>query len=120
MKLTKEELQKQANEAWEKLREIEDREWREKNRDLVGKCFKYPNNYGSGYPGWWLYAKVTEAKARMGVKCFQFQTDCNGTIDIERARMAPHIGSDNWKPIPVSEFNRAWAATKKRIAGMKP
>lgn len=121
----KESLQQIIQAARVRLGTIEHREAVAAMKPLVGKCFKYRNNYSlpkkpSDY--WWLYLKIIAAKDGSAIT-FEFQTDQYGKVNIEPRQThynrapGPERG---YQPISVGEFDRAWKAVQKRVAGWKP
>lgn len=82
------------------------------NKALIGKCQRYRNSYGSGSPDWWLYRKILSVDGNY-CTAFNFQTDCNGKVEIERERHG-HLGS-GWQVIPDTEYEARWADLLKLI-----
>jgi hypothetical protein len=90
--------------------------------NFLGKCFKYRNSYScpqGDKDRWWLYAKVISVDARGEVKAFQFQTDKYGKLAIEASYRITH-SLGGYIPITAGEFNKAWRAVQKRVAGWQP
>ena len=125
MSQSKEQLQATINEARRKLSGIEYREAKERVAPLVGKCFRYRNSYSvpqkpSDY--WWLYVKIIGTRGASAIT-FEFQTDKDGKLFIE-----PSLEHYNrfpsadrgYQSISSTEFNRAWQAVQKLVAGWKP
>lgn len=113
---TKEQLERAIAPLKEQLDRLRDAERRAESKKLVGRYFKYRNCYScpekeSDY--WWLYVKVTGADAS-----FQFQTDRYGRVEIEPDHYFNYSGQ--YVEITAKEFNAAWGALLKRVAGLKP
>lgn len=119
---TRDELLAENAAIMAQINAMDEKAERERNKDLLGKCFKYHNSYGGDRPKWWMYARVLEIPTRWGGKCFTFQTDCDGKIEVEPggSRMAPSAHSPNWLPISLSEFSAAWRVVQRRIAKGMP
>lgn len=115
------ELRALIREANRSLGRIEDREVMERNRALLGKCFRYRNCSSGGKPSWWLYAKVTEVRGR-NIFTFEFQDMkiFEGTIQIglRRSYYSHMIGG--FQPISVAAFDKAWRALRHRISSQRP
>jgi hypothetical protein len=103
------------------LNKLRDAETRAQSQALVGKCFKYRNNYScpskpSDY--WWLYIKVTGLSGTWP-KTFEFQVDKYSRIEIktDTTRIRPDGG---YVEISSKEFADAWKRLQRRIATTKP
>lgn len=88
---------------------------RENLLPLVGKYFKYWNNYGVGGKsrGWWLYAQVTGVDAVPMCTGWTFQRDENGSFEIQtesRSTITIRPEGSGWEEIGPSEF---WMAAKQ-------
>lgn len=116
---SKEDLQLTIARAQAQLNKILDAEQLEKNRALVGKCFKYPNNcYSlpkkpSDY--WPVYQKITSADYG-GCNAMEFQTDSHGGITIKFKTWAHQSG---YVPITHAEFEKAWRKVQSKVAKHK-
>lgn len=115
---TEAQLRKIARDANEKLAAIEDQRKLAENLKLVGRHFKYRNSYScprkpSDY--WWLYTKVIGADAR-GLRCFEFQIDRYGKIEIEPQKHGHHMAGH--VEIDESEFRQAWGRLLHRVDHM--
>lgn len=120
MPKTKEQLHAEMVRARRAYDRVEAAERYAKNKPLVGQCFKVRNCYSSPQKPsdyWWLYVKLLRIDG-YHFQAFSFQTDKHGRIEIRTSDY--HAGTDGCISISAAEFNRAWSATKKRIAGMKP
>ena len=115
MNQTAEQLRKIASEAAAKAWAAEAKERDAANRAVIGKTFKFSNSYGSG-SRWWLYTRVTDVKDG-NIVAFQFETDSLGEIHIKPSTIRMQI-SDGYLPIKKSEFDRAWKAVARKIAGL--
>jgi hypothetical protein len=121
---TEEQLEAEIAPLQRQLARLRDAETKKESEAVVGRCYKYRNSYScpkvpSDY--WWLYAKVTKVGDYWPVT-FEFQTDKDGRIDIQTRDCSVGIGKEGngYIEIPSKEFNAAWRALQKRIAGMKP
>lgn len=120
--LTKDELKQQEREINRRLHAIRDAERFEENKGLVGKTYRYRNNYScpekpSDY--WWLYAKVQKIDKHGHLTVFEFQTDKHGTVTTRTDDYRMHM-RDGYQPIPVAKFNKAWRDLQRKIAATKP
>lgn len=100
------------------LWEIEKQEAEERNRSLIGKCFKYRNSYSCPQEDkdyWWMYMKVSGVSGT-SLRVWRFQTDKYGKVDIEPDTMFSqemiHIGRHE---IPLAEFDAAWREIMERL-----
>jgi len=112
------ELEEREREIRTELYRLRGIETQERNRSLVGRCFKYRNSYScpekpSDY--WWMYTKVMKLKGA-NIICWQFQTDRDGKIEIEFARSYYNHMVGDQVEISESEFNKAWRSIQKKIA----
>lgn len=102
---------------------LEAKQRADENVKLIGKCFKYRNSYScpnGDANKWWLYVKVTKVTSRGEMNAFQFQTDIYGKLEIEADHRVPLSFSGGYMPITAGEFNKAWRAVQKRVAGFHP
>lgn len=115
----KEKLRAQMAPIRAELQRIEDAEAKAKSVALVGRCFKYRNCYSCPKPEdyWWLYIKVVGMGEYWPV-AFEFQTDKDGRINIKKEDCFSRL--DGYTEISAKEFNAAWRAVQKRIAGTQP
>lgn len=114
---TKDQLEAEISPLQAALQRLRNAEQSAEAKALVGKCFKYRNNYGSDCPGWWLYSKVTKAGEYWPI-CFSFEETSRQMIEV---KYEDHYhGTGNWKEITPKEFNAAWKALQRKLAGMKP
>ena len=103
-------------EALERLAMIPDLE-----KNVIGKFFKYRNNYGGDDKGWWLYQYVIGFSGpdfnipNPTFKVFSFQTCTDGRTEIRHEKYSFHssIGPDQ---ITRGEFMRAYEKMLKIIA----
>jgi len=104
----KQELEKAIDDARLKLVAIETKEKIDKNKNLIGKCFKYKNFYS--YPNddeyWWLYAKILSLDEYGSMSGIAFQTDINSKIEIEKRTFFSDFSG--YTEIPNKEFYNAW------------
>ncbi len=73
-----EELTQQAAKINDEIDKIKTKEWLAKNRKMIGKCFKYRNNYScpeTDADYWWLYSRVIAVDDDGGLIAFEFQTE---------------------------------------------
>lgn len=54
------------------------------NRELIGRCFKYKNSYGSESDDWWLFIKVVGTTETGGMITLEIQETSTGKIEITR------------------------------------
>lgn len=106
--MSQEELVAQAARACNELSRREDVAAEEENRLLVGKCFKFRNNYSvqlkpSDY--WWLYRKVLAVNGRT-VTVLDFQT--YNYVHVTVQEQATFCAMADRIQIPVKEFDAAW------------
>jgi hypothetical protein len=89
----------------------------EKARKLVGRYFKYSNNFGTE-ESWWLYVFVKGASDRYGssVSTISFEKDIHGKIQIEDFYKPSQVfKSNNYLEIERAEFLLAWEKIKTEI-----
>lgn len=105
-----EQLERQRAELNERISEIREAEAEKVSAQLVGRCFKYRNNYScpeTDADYWWLYFKVTgfEGARLTGVS---FQRDVYGEM-----RVDPNAGAYNhmseYVEVDSTEYVRARA-----------
>lgn len=90
-----------------------------KMRKMIGKCFKYRNNFGSGCKGWWMYSKILDVWEGSYIVC-TCQRDANGVITIETRRFV--LGSSDYLfqyKITKAQFNAAINRGLKILEKMK-
>lgn len=119
---TKEQLEAELRPIQQALADLRDKETLAASKALVGKCFKYHNNYScpeKPIDYWWLYIKVVRVGDYWPVT-FEFQTDKHGHITIKTNDCCVITGKDGYVPITSREFDAAWAKVQKKIAGTKP
>ncbi len=115
---TLEQWKEQEHEANRAIARLRDEERRAENAALVGKTFKYRNNYScpkkpSDY--WYLYVKVTGMNRDGSLKLFTFETDKYRHIVIGVDRHMYGL-DESYKPISAAEYRKALAALKARVA----
>jgi hypothetical protein len=118
-KSRKQELQAQIKKLNRELGAIESAESEADNQQYIGRFFKVRNNYScpekpSDY--WWVYMTVVSAEAYT-LKCFEFQTDSRGCIDIRPTDIHSTL-SRCYVEIKKSEFARAWRELLSRVESM--
>jgi len=100
-------------------REAERAAERDKLLPLMGRYFKYRNNYGiSGKGGWWLYAHVTGVDGTPMCTGWTFQRDENGRIEIEpngRSTITIRPEGSGWQEIKAAEFWKAAEQIKASV-----
>jgi len=117
----KKQIEKEILELRTELNAITDAEDAPKEDALVGKCFKYRNNYSmpemeSDY--WWLYAKIIAKRPDGGLHVFQFQTDKDGKITIEPDDFHVWQHFDHgYIEIMQLEFSEAFRELVERMVG---
>ena len=115
----KEELRKRIETDMAEFHKITEAETQEANSLLIGKCYKYRNSYSlpeepDDY--WWVYTLIVGAEGS-SLKVFRFQTDRNGTIEIETDLDLPAL-TESYQEIGRTEFLQAWANLQKQIRSM--
>jgi len=118
----KEQLERQARAVNQKLHAIRDAERYAENEALVGKTFRYRNNYScpekpSDY--WWLYARVQGIDSSGYLTVFCFETDKYGAVKISTDKYRFHM-NDGYQPVSVAKFNKAWRDLQRKIAKTRP
>lgn len=121
----KEGLQQIIRAARGRLGDIEHKERVADLRKKVGQCFKYRNNYScpakpSDY--WWMYIKIIEARDGEAI-CFEFQIDRYGHLTVKPRANNYSIepsADRGYTPISNADFDKAWKAAQKKVAGWKP
>jgi hypothetical protein len=108
-----------ANEA---VGRIQDMEREERNLALVGKFFRYRNNFScpekpSDY--WWLYVHVLRMEKGGHLIAHQFQTDSHGSITIVFKNYYSGISS-GYNEIEQRVFVLAWKKLQARISSYRP
>ena len=113
-KLEKEQLQKTINQARSRLMKIEERELFAKHKDLLGRCFRYRNNYSCPKPNehWWVFLRVRKVSGRW-IYTDQFQTDYNGNSRIEPRVLMSNL-TEGWQEISPSKYRAALDQLFKR------
>ena len=117
-----EELEQTIKAANRKLCAIRDAERAAENAKLVGKCFRYRNNYSlpeGPKDGWWLYGKALRVTENGSLIMHQFQTDKYGNLDVKFDE-TKYYHMNGWQPISAGEFTKAWRAVQKKIASTTP
>ena len=116
---TKEQVQQDINPLRAELDAIETAERKIAHLALVGKCFRYRNSYGGGYPSWWLYAKVTDT-GDWRPQCFTFELTSRNKVEIDlKSDHNVHPGN-GWQEITAKQFNAEWRKVQKRLCKLKP
>lgn len=113
----KKELQATVKKALGEFEQIESAERKERNRALIGKCFKYHNSYScpekpADY--WWLYARVAGLVEDGWLKVWTFEKNGYGKWEIE-FDTTRYGAFENYTPIPLSEFLSQWKKAVKEI-----
>lgn len=106
-------LQRRFNEARAELELIEHKERRERNKALVGTCYKYRNAGHGSEERWWLYIKVTRMSddGRWPEAIF-FQKTTYGTLEICEKSFTPGSG---YQEISQDELAKAWREFLKDV-----
>lgn len=93
-------LKRQRDEAAVQIRAFEDAERARASSELIGKCYKYSNSYGSG-DRWWLYMRITGVGDHwpMGVK---FEHTSSDECRISRESFI--VVNDGYIEITTAEF----------------
>lgn len=101
------------------LNEIEDAEQKEINKTLIGKCYKYRNNYScpeSDSDYWYIYARMIRIDEDGLLVAVRFQIDRNGRIEIEEDTdfTSQHYAS-SWIEIQSEEYLEAMSKASAGI-----
>lgn len=105
--------------------QIDERELAPKRRALVGKCFRYRNNYSCPVKPtdyWWLWTRITGLDGA-SLMCLQVQCDKYGKIIIETCSIPSFNGTmreAGYQPVTRQQFKRACAgllATARKMIG---
>lgn len=118
----KEELQHEERRINKRLHAIRDAERHEANRALVGKTFRYHNNYSCPEKPrdyWWIYAKVQKCAKDGYLTVFMFETDKYGAVRIRTEKYMNYM-SDGYQPIAPAKFAKAWRDLQRKIGITKP
>lgn len=117
-KLTLEQAREVLNAHRDAEREVE----RQERLALVGRYFKYWNNYGVGgkTSGWWLYAQVTGVDELAWATGRAFQISEDGNVEVMTSRACATIKKgtksyDGWTEITAADFWKAWRQTQREI-----
>lgn len=111
----------QARQVIDAHRQAEREAERAELQRLVGRYFKYWNNYGvSGKDGWWLYAQVTGVDEIAWCTGRSFQVTEDGNVEVMTSRACATIKKgqrsvDGWTEISAAEFWKAWQQTQRAI-----
>jgi len=116
----KEKLERQIGPLMNKLQKIRDKESREENKKLIGRCGRYLNSYGNDRPDWWLYRKVMGLTKSGGLNVFSFQETCLNVIKIEHKDYAMGASDTLGVKITEKQFQVAWDKMQKKIEGLEP
>lgn len=116
----KEKLERQIGPLVRKLNKLKEKEKCEDNENLVGRCGRYRNSYGSDRPSWWLYRKVMSLTSDNGLNVFSFQEDCLGELKIKPKDCAMGESCTLGDKISEKQFQAAWALMKKKIEAIEP
>lgn len=98
-------MREEAERLRNELYKLDQQRAEERNRKLVGKCFKYRNSYSAPSAGWWLYAKVNRVEGSF-CEAMQFEKTELGEFQIYPAKL--FTSADNWQEIPFGEFVSEW------------
>jgi hypothetical protein len=115
-------LKATARKAQNEIYKIELAERQQQSEKLVGKTFKYRNNYScpekpSDY--FWLYLKVKKVSRDGHLICEEFQTDKYGDISIRFERhQYNHLSG--YISITPAEYRRAFKAMQAKITKVHP
>ena len=101
-------LAKASNTARQRMYEIESEARAAESRALVGRAFRYLNNYScpeTKKDYWWLYTLVVGVTEDGQLSAVRFQRDKHGRVDVERTTTYVHtLGVE----ITRAEFAKAW------------
>lgn len=112
-----ENLEIQRRKLSEKISRMRNKSDADAASKLVGKCFKYRNNYSlpekaSDY--WWLYRRVVSQKDGY-LMIESFQVDKYKKINIEPKQEFHYRHLDSYIEISKAEYAREWKKLLKRI-----
>jgi hypothetical protein len=85
----KSERQDLSNKIWEMQR----KEKIARNNELIGKCYKYRNSYGSDTE-WWLYSRVVSVDEDGYMLANSFQDDGEGRLEVRRSASFMPLGGE--------------------------
>lgn len=116
----KEQLQAKIYKLRKRLSTIDHNEAQQANEKLLGKCFKYRNNYScpkkpSDY--WWLYVRVGKVDGNV-LSGLEFQVDKYGEITINPKKGRMHTIDSNFVPISKRTFNSALKKLQKKVMAL--
>ena len=93
-----------------------------KMKAMIGRCFKYRNNYSATCPGWWLYTKVIGRKNKTLTVC-RFQITSIGNIEINIIDEVINIDPLKHHLFQISitkkQFNANLNTTIKKLESMR-
>jgi len=78
-----------------------------RNKKHVGKCFSYLNSYGSSYPKWTMYAKVTRIDADGNLHGFTFQKTSMNIYEAQFEKLWFGRGIESFNLVDKQEFEEA-------------
>lgn len=114
------ELEARARDANRALGDAKEKLTNKRNSVLVGKYFKFQNNYSvpekpSDY--WWVYYRVLAVDGAE-ITVHSFETDKHGRMKVsfKDSLFWWHGPSDGYEKSTAAEFNKAWRALQKKIA----
>ena len=113
----------------EQRRALDDKIWhlekaakRAEHQKLVGKTFRYRNNYScpekkSDY--WWLYTKVVGVDRYGDLITNSFQTDRYGATSFEPGKRLTVL-TQGYQPVSAAQYRRAFDAAIKAVKKLAP
>lgn len=110
--LTTEELRQLCGQVRSQIYDRENGEKREANQKLIGKCYRYRNNYGGDSKPWWLYQCVTGVGENGELTGIAFQNDGKGRSTHEVGHLMESVLGE---PITRAEFTRQYRMFLKRL-----
>ena len=93
--------------------ELEDNHTIPSMQNLVGKCYKYRNSYGSDCSGWWRYKKVTGIHSGSYVETIDFQETADHRFEIKISEYSPLSCME--EECTEEEWNNAFDALMQKI-----
>jgi hypothetical protein len=108
-------LQEEKNKEQEKIAKILIPKFK---KELVGKCYKYKNSYGSSSneKPWYYYVKITDisdvnfyndSDSEPSLECFSFELTSDNRFSIEMKAHKYRL-DENYKEITLKEFYEAY------------
>lgn len=111
------ELEKKQKEMWrlrEEIRELEDKERREKEwpvwKEREGTYWKFRNSYScpeSDADRWWIYRRIKNVTPDGYMDTIDVQIDVNGRLDVRETKRNLWTCGMGWQPSTPEEWKEA-------------